>query len=61
MSAREFGKKYPGSGGARRYPIRGGSDWFPLPEDTFYEEPITEVVIDGVEILIGYETRKRYH
>lgn len=71
MSAREYGKKYPGSGGARKYPIGGGADWYPLPEDTFYEVPITETQRPGfvgrvlhrpdTEVVVGYETRKRYH
>ena len=71
MSGREYGKKYPGSGGARKYPVGGGADWYPLPDDTFYEVPITETRQPGfvgrvlrrpdTEVVVGYETHKRYH
>ena len=37
-----YGKRYPGSGGARTTPPGGGADWHPLPEGTFEEVPIIE-------------------
>lgn len=57
----EYGKKYPGSGGATERPLSGGAPWCPLPEDTFYPTPIIETVIEEERPgffgrLIGRET-----
>ena len=77
--ASEYGKKYPGSGGAGKRPRTGGADWVELPPGTFEEVPITHIEVEKnspslirrlrgerttyteVEVVDGYETRKRYH
>lgn len=46
MSRNDYGKRYPGSGGARRFPPSGGEPWRPLPEGTFEQVPVTTTVID---------------
>ena len=57
----EYGKKYPGSGGATNRPPSGGEPWRELPEGTFTRAPITETVIEEYRPgffgrLIGRET-----
>lgn len=57
----EYGKRYPGSGGATELPPSGGAPWQPLPANTFYKVPVTEVVVDEhrpgfVGRLMGRET-----
>lgn len=42
----EYGKRYPGSGGATERPPSGGAPWHPLPEGTFYDVPVTETVVE---------------
>lgn len=45
----DYGKRYPGSGGATDRPPTGGAEWCPLPEDTFYVSPVTETIVDRHE------------
>lgn len=57
----EYGKKYPGSGGATERPPSGGAPWYPLPEGTFTRTPVTETVIEEhrpgfIGRILGRET-----
>ena len=42
----QYGKKYPGSGGARPFPPSGGVGWHPLPEGMLVEEPVLETTTE---------------
>ena len=37
-----YGKRYPGSGGARTAPPNGGADWHPMPDGMIEDVPLVE-------------------
>lgn len=56
-----YGKKYPGSGGATDRPQHGGADWHPLPAGTFARVPVTKTVVEEhkpcfIGRILGRET-----
>jgi hypothetical protein len=59
MKKPERDSKYPGSGGATKRPLSGGTGWHPLPDDTWIQVPVIETVLVGATYGRSNKAHKR--